>query len=52
VEEKKVGKEEDGSEDEGKKMRHRSRSESEQPVARKPRARADLAFLDDEEESD
>jgi len=46
------GKEEDGSEDERKKTRSRSRSESEQPVARKPRARADLAFLDDEEESD
>jgi hypothetical protein len=27
-------------------------SEDEQPVARRPKARADLAFLEDEEESD
>jgi hypothetical protein len=50
--EKKGGKVEDRSEDERKKARSRSRSESEQPAARRPRARADLAFLDDEEESD
>jgi hypothetical protein len=42
----KKGKEE--SADEGEKVE----SEDEQPVPRRPSARADLAFLDDEEESD
>ena len=43
----KKGKKEESA-DEGKK----SESEDEQPVPRRPSARADLAFLDDEEESD
>jgi hypothetical protein len=43
----KKGKKEESA-DEGNK----SESEDEQPVPRRPSARADLAFLDDEEESD
>jgi hypothetical protein len=41
-----------GMEESGDEAGGKVESEDEQPVARRPKARADLAFLDDEEESD